>query len=53
MIDVAAFPNTPAAYFWTSSPFAGSSGNAWVVDFYEGVSGNKVVGSNYNVRCVR
>jgi hypothetical protein len=52
-IDVAAFPNTPSGYFWTSTPYAGSSGNVWVVDFYEGLSNYNVVDNNYGVRCVR
>jgi hypothetical protein len=53
IIDVAAFPDTPAEHFWTSSPCAGSSGSAWFVDFHEGISDCEAVGENYSVRCVR
>ena len=36
-IDVAAFPATPVTiFFGSSSPYAGSSGNAWGVYFYGG-----------------
>jgi hypothetical protein len=44
-IDQTVFPSTPAVAFWTSSPYvgppsayAGSSGNAWEVDFSSGYS---------------
>ena len=52
-IDEMAFPSTPAEWFWTSSPFTGSSGYAWVVDFGYGYSSNFDVGLYYRVRCVR
>jgi hypothetical protein len=32
-IDVAAFPATPSAWFWSSSPYAGDSYRAWYVYF--------------------
>jgi hypothetical protein len=48
------FPNTPA-WFWSSSPVAGSPSNAWSVDFSfdPGNWGNDDVSSTYYVRCVR
>jgi len=52
-IDATAFPSTPAESFWTSSPYAGSSGHAWIVYFSLGYSDYNVVGSYYRVRCVR
>jgi hypothetical protein len=53
-IDATAFPSTPSDYFWSSSAYAGSSGNAWYVYFYNGYSNNVDVTSNtYRVRCVR
>jgi hypothetical protein len=52
-IDQTAFPNTPAEWFWTSSPYAGSSGYAWHVNFSYGFSNYGDVGSDYRVRCVR
>jgi Protein of unknown function (DUF1566) len=53
-IDATAFPSTPADWFWSSSPLAGSSSYAWSVyfsaghTFYDDVSYN-----NFLVRCVR
>jgi hypothetical protein len=55
-IDPTAFPNTPAGYFWTSSPYAGLSGpagNAWFVAFTYGYSGNSGANDTSRVRCVR
>jgi hypothetical protein len=53
-IDVTAFPNTPSAYFRSSSPVAGDADFAWVVDFYDGrSSSNDGVDYAYRVRCVR
>jgi hypothetical protein len=52
-IDQKAFPSTPASYFWTSSPYAGSSGDAWGVYFFNGYSGYVGVGNSDRVRCVR
>ena len=52
-INQTAFPNTPATTFWTSSPYAGSFGSAWLVYFDLGTSFNSVVGGYGWVRCVR
>jgi hypothetical protein len=52
-IDQTAFPGTPAESFWTSSPYAGSSGYAWRINFFYGVSNDDDVGISYRVRCVR
>jgi hypothetical protein len=52
-IDPTAFPNTPAEWFLTSSPYAGSSDCAWAVDFGLGDSGRSEVGDVGRVRCVR
>ena len=35
-IIVEAFPNTPSSYFWSGSPYAGSSNLAWGVSFSVG-----------------
>ncbi|RMX15153.1 DUF1566 domain-containing protein [Vandammella animalimorsus] len=35
-IDTDAFPNTPGTWYWTRTPYAGSSADAWVVGFSEG-----------------
>ncbi len=52
-IDPNAFPSTPSDYFWSSSPLAGSSPYAWVIDFSCGDSNGSGVTYTYNVRCVR
>lgn len=47
------FPATPAAFFWSSSPYAGVSDGAWSVDFaYGAVVASVKTGKNY-VRLVR
>lgn len=53
-IDSIAFPGTPAAAFWTSSPkvsFAMSE--AWTVDFASGATASAELGTMLQVRCVR
>jgi formylglycine-generating enzyme required for sulfatase activity len=52
-IDPTAFPSTPSDYFWSSSPLAGSSSNAWFVLFGYGSTDYYVVSFTYSVRCVR
>ncbi len=52
-IDAAAFPNTPADYFWSSSPLAGQSSYAWLVFFSIGGTGYNGVTYTLRVRCVR
>jgi hypothetical protein len=52
-INQTAFPNTPYEIFWTSTPCAGSSGNAWFVGFGLGLSGYGDVSGYGRVRCVR
>ena len=39
-IDIAAFPATPSSVFWSSSPYAGNSNDAWFVDFSVGDVGS-------------
>ena len=52
-IDPIAFPNTAANYFWSSTLYQPSPGNAWIVDFYYGdVNYNGLSSARY-VRCVR
>ncbi len=52
-VDVNWFPNTQSSYYWTSSPYVGSSYYAWYVDFSDGNVSNG--GRDYNgyVRLVR
>jgi formylglycine-generating enzyme required for sulfatase activity len=52
-IDPTAFPATPATYFWSSSPLAGSPSSAWFVYFSSGITGFFDVTSSTDVRCVR
>ncbi|MBI5478054.1 MAG: DUF1566 domain-containing protein [Deltaproteobacteria bacterium] len=52
-IDIAAFPAAPTTFFWSSSPYAGNTGYAWVVSFSYGYVNNNGVGNDYRVRCVR
>ena len=48
------FPDCPSEWFWTSTPWAGSSSYAWGVNFYDGCAYSVGdVGSYYRVRCVR
>ncbi len=35
-INTNVFPNTPAEFYWSSSPYAGGNAYAWGVDFYFG-----------------
>ncbi len=46
-------PRRRADYFWSSSPLAGSSSNAWFVVFLDGSTINFGVSGTYFVRCVR
>jgi hypothetical protein len=48
-----AFPDCPSEYFWTSTPWAGSSSYAWLVTFNDGTASANDVSSNYRARCVR
>jgi hypothetical protein len=48
-----AFPDCPSEYFWTSTPWAGSSSLAWFVDFTYGDANGNGVSSSGRVRCVR
>ena len=55
-IDATFFPDTRTdVYYWTSTAFAGNSGQAWTVDFFFGLvdyDNNKTTNS-YAVRAVR
>lgn len=52
-IDANYFPNTVGFWYWSSSPYAGYSGGAWIVFFnYGGVDSNST-SSDFLVRLVR
>jgi hypothetical protein len=53
LIDQVAFPNTPSADFWTSSPDAFDATKAWGVFFGNGAVGQAPRGEARAVRCVR
>jgi hypothetical protein len=52
-INTTMFPNTPATYFWSSSPDASYSSYAWRLYFNYGGDGYYNRGSSYRVRLVR
>jgi len=48
------FSNTPAAFYWSSTPTAGCASCAWGMFFYNGFnSGHVGKGTSYSVRAVR
>ncbi len=54
-IDATAFPGTPRAEFWSSSPSAGERGNMWYLNFSAGYSYATVANvssSSFYIRCV-
>jgi hypothetical protein len=52
-IDSSAFSGTPGAEFWSSTPLAGSPGNAWLVNFLGGGTGPDATTAAHFARCVR
>ena len=48
-----AFPDMPETWFWSSSPYVGSSSLAWFVNFNFGVVNYSSRGYYYAVRLVR
>jgi hypothetical protein len=52
-IDAAAFPNTPGAFFWSSSQLPGPLPGPGFVDFAHGHATNYADGPTSYVRCVR
>jgi len=53
-INAAAFPNTNATDFWSSSPDVGNAGNSWTLQFgNDGQSYIDTVATLDQVRCVR
>ena len=52
-IDVDYFPNTHSARYWSASPSAYDSYNAWRLDFSDGNDYGSYRGSNGHVRLVR
>jgi hypothetical protein len=52
-INTVIFPATPAAYFWSSSPYAAMTKGAWSVDFGYGTVNATVKSGSIYVRFVR
>ncbi len=53
-IDTNYFPQTQSNWYWSSSPVANNSGNAWAVDFINGGDSDTVSRFNdFHVRLVR
>ena len=51
--DPTAFPDTPRETFWSSSPHAGTSGDAWDIRFGDGSLVDDLASFAYRVRCAR
>jgi hypothetical protein len=52
IIDAAAFPDTKAGSYWSSSTFSGGPTSSWYVSFGEGYGLYDLVAATYYVRCV-
>jgi Protein of unknown function (DUF1566) len=52
-IDAAAFPSTPASFFWSATVCASPSSDAWYVDFSNGYTGGNDMTVTFYIRCVR
>jgi len=52
-INETLFPNTPASYFWSSSPHSYYSNKAWIVNFGNGNDRFNYRGSSFRLRLVR
>jgi len=53
VIDATAFPTTPRALFWSSTPYEGTHSQAWYVSFADGTSYGNSDSVSFRVRCVR
>lgn len=51
-IDAAAFPNTPADWFWSASYLALNDASAWAIDYSKGSAFVRAIESPAQVRCV-
>jgi hypothetical protein len=52
-IDTTVFPGTPSSLFWTATPVAGSTSQAWGIHFDNGDGNAFDITSKGYVRCVR
>ena len=52
-VNVKVFPSTAAAFYWTSTPYAGLGTGAWSIDFCYGVVTATEKGGRLHIRLVR
>jgi Protein of unknown function (DUF1566) len=52
-INAAAFPSSKTWWYWSSSPYPGYPGNAWLIAFTNGETYELLVTKAEGVRCVR
>jgi len=52
-INETLFPNTPASYFWSSSPRSNYSSGAWIVHFGYGIDSSNNRNNSNRLRLVR
>lgn len=52
-INATYFPNTISSDYWSSTTYAGSTTDAWLVTFDFGFTSDDIKASTYYVRCVR
>lgn len=52
-INGAIFPDSPTTGFWTSSPVSGQAGQAWTVDFDQGIVQSQAQDNEQGLRLVR
>lgn len=52
-LDASVFPDAPAGGYWTSSPVSDGLGEAWIIDFDDGLAEPAATGALFSVRVVR
>jgi hypothetical protein len=53
VINLASFPSTSAADYWSATISRWQAGYAWAVDFFVGITTENSQSSMHNVRCIR
>ena len=52
VLDPSAFPDMPGTSFWSSTPFAGTTDSAWMLEFGSGIPYSPLKTTPNYVRCV-
>ncbi len=52
-IDIAAFPDTPSEWYWSSTPISTHPNEAWATSTTDGYASIHAVAEQHRVRCVR